>query len=126
MGNGDVLKSLVSSPRVQNKVIAMHLGLRIESGALEISFHTLTAEIGPAPAIAPGLRKLCVLAVPWEEAVGIPKSKPRCMFLRGCKIWAPTDMSHFSVLNLQYATLEDGTASLLCQEQAVYHSLRKQ
>lgn len=126
MGNGEALKSLVSSLGAQNKVTAMYLGLRRERGALEISLHTLTAEIGPAPAIAPGLRKPCVLAVLWEEAVGAPKSKPRCMFLRGCKIWAPTDLSHSSVLNLQYATLKDGAASLFCQEQTVYHSLWKQ
>lgn len=48
------------------------------------------------------------------------------MFLKGCKTQAPTDLSHSSALHLQHATLKDGAASLLCQEQTVYHSLWKQ
>lgn len=70
MGNGESVNSLVSTQGVQNKVTAMYMGLWTESGALETSFHTLTAEIGPAPATVPGLRKLWVLARLGEEAVG--------------------------------------------------------
>lgn len=65
MDKGESLNSLVSSQGAQNKMTAMYLGLWTESGALETSFHTVTAEIGPAPATAPGLRKLWVLAGLW-------------------------------------------------------------
>ena len=77
MGNGEALITLVSSWGAQNKVTAMYLGVRTESGALETPFHTLTAEIGPVPTIVPGLRKLWVLAVLWKRLASAPKSKPR-------------------------------------------------
>lgn len=64
-GQRESLNSLVSSQGAQNKMTAMYLGLWTESGALETSFHTVTAVIGPAPATVPGLRKLWVLAGLW-------------------------------------------------------------
>lgn len=70
--------------------------------------------MGPGCAVGRGLPGL------------LSPSLGRCMFLKGCKTQAPTDLSHSSALHLQHATLKDGAASLLCQEQTVYHSLWKQ